>query len=107
MPKFEIVSREDAVKRTTHTGKRGEIIALYLFFIDQLKDGKAGKLKPSENETIQAIRRRLGAAAKIAEKNLTIKRVGDEVYFWIDPNNQRTSKRRGRPRKTERSSLNG
>ena len=44
------------------------------------------------------VRRRLGAAAKLAETKLVIKRVGEEVYFWVA---EEAPKRRAsrRPRK--------
>ena len=84
MPKFEIVSKDEAVKKTATAGKRGQILALYLFFIDELKDGKAGKLRASDGESVQAVRRRLGAAAKLSGKNVVIKRFGGEIYFWLE-----------------------
>ncbi len=38
--------------------------------------------------------------AKVAGKDLTIKRVGDEIYFWAKSQSEGSSKRRGRrPRK--------
>ncbi len=95
MPKFEIVQRDDAVRKTATSGKRGQVLALYLFFIDQLKEGKAGKLQPADGESIQAVRRRLGAAAKISGKQITIKKFGDEVYFWLDTESKKPRKARG------------
>ncbi len=83
MPKFEIVQKDDAVRKTATSGKRGQVLSLYLFFIDQLREGKAGKLQPADGESVQAVRRRLGAAAKISGKEITIKKFGDEVYFWL------------------------
>ena len=58
---------------------------MYSFFLEQLNEGKAGRLKPGENETIQSVRRRLGEAVKLSEKSFTIKRVQDELFFWISP----------------------
>ena len=84
MPKFELIDKEDAEGRTRFAGKSGRILSMYSFFIEQLKDGKAGHLKPSEGETVQAVRRRLGKAAKLAGKPLEIRRVHDEVFFWLD-----------------------
>ena len=98
MPKFEIVPKMEAVKKTATEGKRGQIMALYMFFIEQLKEGKAGKLQPSEGETIQAVRRRLGAAAKMLGKEITVKRFGKEVYFWLSTDQR---KKRARNRKTQ------
>ena len=62
MPKFELINKEDAESKTKFAGKSGRILSMYSFFIEQLKDGKAGHLKPSEGETVQAVRRRLGKA---------------------------------------------
>ena len=99
MPKFEIVQRDDAVRKTATSGKRGQVLALYLFFIDQLKEGKAGKLQPAEGESVQAVRGRLGAAAKISGKQITIKKFGDEVYFWLDTETKKPRKARSTPAK--------
>ena len=97
MPKFELINKEDAENKTRFAGKSGRILSMYSFFIDQLKDGKAGHLKPSEGETVQAVRRRLGKAAKLAGKSLEIRRVHDEVYFWLDSNSPSKKPRRKSP----------
>ena len=94
MPKFKLVPLHEAVAKTA-TGKRAQIAQEYLSYINQLESGQAGKLVSSEEESAIAIRRRLGAAAKVAGKDIIIKRSGDDVYFWVQP------KRRGRPRKTQ------
>ena len=96
MPTFEIVSQPDAEFKTA-TEKRVKILSEYLGFIEQLKAGQAGRLAASEGETIGAVRRRIGAAAKLAGKDLVIKRVGEEIFFWAKPG---TGKRRGRPSKS-------
>ena len=96
MPTFEIVSQPDAEFKTA-TEKRVKILSEYLGFIEQLKSGQAGRLGASEGESVGAVRRRIGAAAKLAGKDLVIKRVGEEIYFWAKSG---TGKRRGRPRKT-------
>jgi hypothetical protein len=94
MPKFEIVNKEEAQSKSRFGGKNGQIIAMYMFFIEQLKENKAGKLKATEGETIQAVRRRLGKAAKLTGKNITIKRVNDEVYFWLESESKPSSRKR-------------
>ena len=100
MPNFELVPLQEAVMNTA-TGRRAEITREYLGFINQLAEGQAGKLHPGEGETVAAVRRRLGAAAKIAGKALVIKRTGDEVYFWVSPGGKGNGRRRrGRPRST-------
>ncbi|MDA0770902.1 MAG: hypothetical protein O2821_11865 [Chloroflexi bacterium] len=83
MPKFELITKDEAQSKSRFGGRSGQVVAMYMFFIEQIREGKAGRLKPSEGETIQAVRRRLGKAAKLAGKELTIKRVHDEIYFWV------------------------
>jgi hypothetical protein len=101
MPKFELVSVEEAMTRAA-TGKRAEVIREYLGYIQQLKEGQAGKLQPAEGEKVAAVRRRLGIAAKAAGKELAIRRLGDEIYFWVKPQDKERPKRRGRkPRKAD------
>lgn len=101
MPKFELVSVEEAMMKSA-TGKRAEVIREYLGYIQQLKEGQAGKLQPAEGEKVAAVRRRLGIAAKAAGKELAIKRVGEEIYFWVKPPDKgRPRQRGGRPRKAD------
>ena len=86
MPKLDIVSIEEAgVKTTTESAsrkKRAQILQEYRDYIDQLKSGEAGRLVAGAGETTATVRRRIGAAAREAGKKLTIRRAGDEVYFW-------------------------
>lgn len=96
MPTFEIVSQPDAELKTA-AEKRAKILSEYLSFIEQLKASQAGRLSASEGETIGAVRRRIGAAAKLAGKDLVIKRVGEEIFFWAKPG---IGKRRGRSPKS-------
>ena len=44
-------------------------------------------------ETIATLRRRLGTAARQSERNVTIRRTGDEIYFWAAATRRR--RRRG------------
>ncbi len=101
MPKFDLVSLQEAMS-VTATGKRAQITQEYVGFINRLGAGEAGKLEASPNETVTAIRRRLGSAAKAAGKDITIKRTGDKVYFWVQSRGKtNTGRKRGRPRKNE------
>lgn len=102
MPKFEIITKEEAQSKSKFTGKSGQIMAMYMFFIEQLKEGKAGKLKAGDGETIQAIRRRLGKAAKLAGKEIVIKKLHDEIYFWLDVEEKPKRKRRTPAKNTEK-----
>ena len=83
MPKFDRVPLAEA-RMNTASGKRAQIIAEYVRYIEQLGDGEAGRLQAGEGEPITTVRRRLGAAARQLEKSLTIRRTGDEIYFWTE-----------------------
>ena len=94
MPKFDRVPLGEARMKTV-SGKRAQIIAEYVRYIEQLGDGEAGRLRAAEGEPITTVRRRLGAAARQLEKSLTIRRTGDEIYFWAEETRRRG---RGRPK---------
>ena len=95
MPKFEAIPLSEAKLRSA-TGRRAQITQEYLAYIKELQAGQAGRLQPGEGETVGAVRRRLGAAAKLFGKPVTIKRVGDEVFFWLGGQEQTTRRRRGK-----------
>ncbi len=82
MPTFDQVPMLDA-ELHTGTGKRAAIAKEYMGYINQLQEGQAGRLQPLEGETVTAVKRRLGTAAKLIGKELTIKRTEDSVYFWL------------------------
>ena len=84
MPKLDIVPIEEARGKSASEGKRAQILQEYLGYIDRLTKGQAGRLVPGDGETVSTIRRRIGAAARQAGKKLSIRRVGDEVYFWTE-----------------------
>ncbi len=94
MPIFERVPLAEA-KMKTASGKRAQIIAEYVRYIEQLGDGEAGRLQAEQGEPITTVRRRLGAAARQLGRTLTIRRTGDEVYFWATETRRRG---RGRPK---------
>ena len=97
MPKFELISLADATLQSG-TGKRAELAREYLSYIEQLGPDQAGRLEPEEGESTATVRRRLGTAARLAGKALVIKRVGDQVYFWVGEKSA-ARRRRGRPQK--------
>ncbi len=84
MPTFDQVPLQEAILKTA-TGKTAKITQEYLGYIQQLTDGQAGRLQPGEGESVATVRRRLGVAAKLAGEDITIKRQGNEVYFWVPP----------------------
>ena len=95
MPKLDIVPIEEAKGKSASEGKRAQILQQYVDYIDQLTKGQAGRLVPDDGETVSTIRRRIGAAARQAGKNLSIRRVGDEVYFWTEGRKTANGRRRG------------
>ena len=93
MPHLEFTTIADAQKATT-SSTRATILEPYLKAIADLRTGGAGILTAAEGEALGGVRRRLGAAAKLMDVTLTIKRKDDRVYFWhAEP------PRGGRPRK--------
>ena len=94
MPEFELVPRQQAIVSSSPRD-RSDVIREYSQFIEQLGRDEAGKLTPSDGETVATVRRRLGSAVKASGKNMQIKRVGAEVFFWEEPSKPRG----GRPRK--------
>ena len=95
MPHFETLPLEEALMRSA-TGRRAEITKEYLNYIEQLREGQAGKLTVTDGETYPTVRRRLGAAAKLAGKDIVVRRAGDDLYFWAQPQEQPRPRRRGR-----------
>ena len=94
MPEFELVSRQEATARSD-TGKRSQIIQEYVEHVQLLGPDQAGRITLSPGDTMATVRRRLGAAIKATGKNVQIKRVGADIYFWEEP----VKRRGGRPRK--------
>ena len=85
MAKFQKISQTKA-EMDSATGKRAELLNEYLGYLNQLKDGEAGKLEVSEEgESPTALRRRIGKAATYAGKEIVIKRKDDAIYFWLSP----------------------
>ena len=102
MPKLDIVPIEEAKVKTASEsasgGKRAQILQEYRGYIDQLKKGQAGRLVVDAGETTATVRRRIGAAAREAGHKLTIRRSGDEVYFWAVEKRREGNGRRRRGR---------
>ena len=96
MPRFDRITVSEA-KMKTATGKRAQIIAEYVGYIEQLGDGKAGRLQAAEGEPITTVRRRLGAAARQLKKSLTIRRTWARLKPKIDDRRIKIHISRARP----------
>ena len=93
MPKFRSLSLAEAMIKTA-SGKRAQVIKEYLGFIERLGPDEAGHLQVDEGESIAAVRRRLGDAARQAGLDLRIRRTGEEIYFWVEKVTRRRRSRR-------------
>ncbi len=82
MPGFRRVSREEASGRRATVSPALARLKQYQGYITKVAPGVTGRLTPGKGETPAAVRRRLGAAAAALGVKLTVKRVGDQVYFW-------------------------
>ena len=76
------------------TGQRAALLQEYVGYIQRVGPGQTGKLEPGEDETTQAIRPRLTAAAGTLGKALVSRRSANAIYFWPPED-----RRRDRPRK--------
>ncbi len=94
MPTFDQVPLQEAMLKAA-TGKTARINQEYLVYIEQLPQGQAGRLQPGEDESVATVRRRLGVSAKLSSKDITIKRQGNEVYFWVQQEQRPRRQRRG------------
>ena len=101
LPTFEFLSVRDAHLELTLRGGRGAVLREYMGYIEQLDPEHAGRLTAAEGESTAAIRRRLGAAAKLLGRSLEVIRDGRVVYFW--EGREDLPRRRGRPPRSDRS----
>ena len=93
MPNFDTISLHEAQLQSS-TGKRAAIIREYVSYIEQVAPGQAGRLAASQGESLTAVRRRLGAAARYMDKSITIRRGEGHVYFWLDEGKARQRRTR-------------
>ena len=82
MPGFRRVSREETSSRQPTANPALARLKQYQGYIKKVPAGETGRLTPGKGETSAALRRRLGAAANALGIKLTVKRVGDRVFFW-------------------------
>jgi hypothetical protein len=96
------VSVQEAQLRTI-PGRQGRFINEYADYIQQLPQGQAGKLTIGGDEKHSTVRRHLTTAAKAMNITLTLKRSGNDLYFWReDGEAEQPRPRRGRRPRTGR-----
>jgi hypothetical protein len=95
MPEFTTLSVQEAMVRTI-PGRQGSFLNQYIDYIQQVASGLAGKLHPVEREKPATIRRRLLSAAKALDTSVTIKRSGEDVYFWREDTEAEQPRRKRR-----------
>jgi hypothetical protein len=99
MPEFAIIFLDEA-KRRTATPYRRPYVEEYAGYIQQLSTEETGKLELSADERPATIQRRLTVAAQTLGIPLTMKRSGEDVYFWIEPQEEAKPRpQRGRRRR--------
>ncbi len=98
MARFDVLPINEAQMKSA-TGKRAEILREYVGYIEKLSEGQAGRLSAGQGETLGAVRRRVGAAARQIGKAIVIKRTEEYVYFWSEAGNGRKRGRRPRTAK--------
>ena len=81
MPSFESISRSEAQLQSA-SGPRATLMREYVGYIERVPAGDAGRLTADPDESLAAIRRLLGAAARCLGKDITIKRTEDALYYW-------------------------
>src|ERR671915_2402729 len=77
MPELQIVSLDEAQGQ-------GRYVPDYVALIQQVPEGKAGKLILSEGENPITARKWLILAAKAMDLPLGIRRRGRTIYFWVE-----------------------
>jgi hypothetical protein len=77
MPQLQIVSLDEAQGH-------GRFVPDYVALIQQVPEGKAGKLVLSEKENPITARKWLILAAKAMDIPLGIRRRGKTIYFWVE-----------------------
>jgi len=97
MPEFTVVPLDEARMKTI-SGRQGQIVKQYSQYIEQLESGKAGRLQAAPGEKVTTLRRRLVTTAKMLGKDVTIKRSGEELYFWVKAADEEAPRRGRRPR---------
>src|ERR671916_2557762 len=81
MPEFTTIPVQEAQIRTI-PGRQGKFINEFADYIRQVPKGQAGRLTIGEQEKHTTVRRQLVVAAKTINIPLTIKRSGNDIYFW-------------------------
>ncbi len=95
MPTFDVIPKQEAQLKTA-TGRRGQFLQQYADYIQQLPEDQAGRLEATEDEKVSTVRRRLSVAASALGKELTIKRMDDELYFWVAASQEEKPRQRRR-----------
>jgi hypothetical protein len=84
MPVCTYISLQDALIATHQRWQLRNFMSEYLDYIQDVPLGRAGRLHVSEGEPDSPIivRRRLDGVAKAFNIPLTIKRTGQDIFYW-------------------------
>jgi hypothetical protein len=83
MPDFDLLPLDEAIDKLVSNTRSGPV-AEYLGYINSLKPGQAGRLRIRAGEKLGLVRMQLGTAARMAGKQVVIRRSGDEIIFWVN-----------------------
>jgi hypothetical protein len=96
MPQLHVVSLDEAQGQ-------GRYVPEYIELIQQVPEGKAGKLVLSEGENPITARKWLVLAAKAMDIPLGIRRRGRTIYFWVESPLLQEQKTGGQQRRSEQA----
>jgi hypothetical protein len=96
MPQVEIVSVEEAQGA-------GRYVPEYVALIQQVPEGKAGKLILTDAENPITARKWLVLAAKAMDIPLGIRRRGRTIYFWVESPLLQEQKTGGQQRRSQQA----
>jgi hypothetical protein len=83
MAEFAVVKESDAPRPVRQTGRLAARMREYEKYIEQVGNGKAGKLTPSKGESARGIALRVSRAAKRINRSANTWVADGSVYFTI------------------------
>lgn len=83
MAKVDFVPVDQAKLLTRRLSPRELVLEEYKGYVEKLTSETAGRLSMEENDRPATIRNRLLRAAKALGKEIEIRRVKNEIFFWL------------------------
>jgi hypothetical protein len=83
MAEFSVIKDTEAPRPARQTGRLAARMREYEKYVEQVPQGKAGKLVPAPGETPRSIAMRVSRAARRIGKNVNTWVVDGTVYFTV------------------------